>query len=63
MAVGRIQAHFDHLETADMTGVKNELGVMDGTDFDTGAGGGLRHGGLGRRRRGRRKQGNINNIR
>lgn len=27
-----------------MTGIKNDLGVTDGTDFDTRAGGGLRHG-------------------
>ena len=44
-----------------MAGIENDLGVMDGTDFNTGAGGGLRHGG--RQRRGRRKQGSINNIR
>ena len=45
MAVCGIETHFDHLETADMTGVKNELRVMDGTDLNTSAGGGLRHGG------------------
>jgi len=45
MAVSGIETHFDHLETANMTGVKNELRVMDGTDLDTSAGGGLRHGG------------------
>ena len=27
-----------------MTGVKNDLGVMDGTDFNARASGGLRHG-------------------
>ena len=27
-----------------MTGIKNDLGVTDGTDFNTRAGGGLRHG-------------------
>jgi len=65
MAVCRIETHFDHLETANVTGVKNELRVMDGTDLNTSAGGGLRHGGGwgdgggG----GRRKQGNINNMR
>ena len=49
MTVGGIETRFDHLETADVTGVENDLSVMDGTDFDTGAGGGLGHGG----RRGR----------
>ena len=44
MTVRGIETHFDHLETANMTGIKNELGVMDGTDFNTRAGGGLRHG-------------------
>ena len=44
MAVCGIKTHFDHLETANVTGIKNDLGVMDGTDLDTGAGGGLRHG-------------------
>jgi hypothetical protein len=47
-----IKTHFDHLETANMTGIKNDLSVMDGTDFNTRAGGGLRHG---RRRMGRRR--------
>jgi len=44
MTVSGIEAHSDHLETANMTGIKNDLCVMDGTDFNTGAGGGLRHG-------------------
>lgn len=48
MAVCGIKTHFDHLETANVTGIKNDLGVMDGTDLNTRAGGGLRHG---RRRR------------
>jgi len=39
-----------------MAGIKYDLGVMDGTDLDTRTGRGLRHGrGMGRRRRGRRK--------
>ena len=44
MTVSGIEAHSDHLETANMTGIKNDLCVMDRTDFNTGAGGGLRHG-------------------
>ena len=48
-----------------MTGVKNDLGVMDGTDFNTGAGWGLRHGeeperekgGRGERKKGKNKVG------
>jgi len=62
MTVGGIEAHSDHLETANMTGIKNELSVMDGTDFNTGAGGGLRHGrrGDGETEGGKEKQGRIN---
>lgn len=44
MTVCGIKTRFDHLETANMTGVKNDLSVMDGTDLNAGAGGGLRHG-------------------
>ena len=44
MTVCRIKTGFDHFEAANVTGIKNDLGVVDGTDFDTGAGGGLRHG-------------------
>jgi hypothetical protein len=54
MAVCGIKTRFDHFETADMTGIKNDLGVMDGTDLNTRAGGGLRHG---RRRARRRRRG------
>lgn len=50
MSVRGIKTRFDHLEAANMTGVKNDLGVMDGTDLNTRASGGLRHG----RRRARR---------
>jgi hypothetical protein len=52
MAVRGIKTRFDHLKTANMTGIKNDLSVLDGTDLDTRAGGGLRHG---RRRAGRRR--------
>jgi len=44
VAVCGIETHFDHLETADVTGIEHDLGVTDGTDFDTSASGGLRHG-------------------
>lgn len=54
MAVCGIKTHFDHLETANVTGIKNDLGVIDGTDLNTRAGGGLRHG---RRRVGGRRRG------
>lgn len=62
MTVSGIEAHSDHLETANMTGIKNDLCVMDGTDFNTGAGGGLRHGrrGDGETEEGKEKQGCIN---
>lgn len=57
MPVCGIKTRFDHLETADVTGVKNDLRVMDGADLNARASGGLRHG---RRRgkRGRRGKGN-----
>ena len=45
VAVRCIETHFDHLETADMTGVENDLGVTNGTDFDSRASRGLGHGG------------------
>ena len=45
MTVGGIKPSFDHLKAANMTGIEHDLGVMDGADLDTGAGGGLRQGG------------------
>jgi len=62
MTVCGIKTHFDHLETANMTGIKNDLGVMDGTDFNADAGGGLRHGRRSRRRVGRRRMGRRNKV-
>lgn len=59
MAVCRIKTRFDHLETANMTGIKNDVSVMDGTDLNTGAGGRLRHG---RRRRRRRRRGRKKKV-
>ena len=56
MTVCRIETRFDHLEAANMTGIKDDLGIMDGTDLNTSAGGGLRHGRRGRRG-GRRRKG------
>ena len=52
MAVCGIKTGFDHLETTNMTGIKNDLCVIDGADLYTGAGRELRHG---RRERGRRE--------
>ena len=59
MTVCRIKTRFDHLEAASMTGIKNDLGVVGGTDLDTSTGGGLRHGrrgGRGGRSRGKEKK-------
>ena len=40
MTVCGIKTRSDDLKTANMTGIESEPGIIDGVDFDTGAGGG-----------------------